>query len=72
MTLKKHLTNFYKENGIPKKSGVDKNTFEMDVLGIQLKLPNPQFRKDIIHIHDIQLLLNHCDTSWKCEGFIAG
>lgn len=71
MTLEKHLTNFYKENGIPEKGGVDKNTFEMDVLGIQLKLPNPQFRKDVIHIHDIQHLLNDCDTSWKGEGFIA-
>ena len=72
MTLEKYLTNFYKENGIPEKGGVDKNTFEMDVLGIQLKLPNPQFRKDVIHIHDIQHLLNDCDTSWKGEGFIAG
>ena len=44
----------------------------MDVLRIQLKLPNPQFRKDIIHIHDIQYLFNDFDTSWKGEGFIAG
>jgi hypothetical protein len=72
MTLEKLLINFYKENGIPEKGGVDKNTFEMDILGIQLNLPNHQFRKDIIHIHDIQHLLNGCDTSWKGEGFIAG
>lgn len=72
MTLEKLLINFYKENGIPEKGGIDKNTFEMAFLGIQLKLPNPQFRKDVIHIHDIQHLLNHCDTSWKGEGFIAG
>ena len=72
MTLEKLLINFYKENGIPEKGGIDKNTFELDFLGIQLELPNPQFRKDVIHIHDIQHLLNHCDTSWKDEGFIAG
>jgi len=72
MTLEKLLINFYKENGIPEKGGIDKNTFELDFLGIQLELPNPQFRKDVIHIHDIQHLLNHCDTSWKGEGFIAG
>ena len=53
MTLEKYLTNFYKENGIPEKGGVDNNTLEMDALGIQLKLPNPQFRKDVIHIYDI-------------------
>ena len=72
MTLEKLLTNFYKENGIPEKGGVGNNTLEMDALGIQLKLPNPQFRKDIIHIYDIQYLLNDCDTSWKGEDFIAG
>ena len=72
VTLEKLLINFYKENGIPEKGGVDKNTFEMDILGIQLNLPNPQFRKDVIHIRDIQQLLNGCDTSWKGEGFIAG
>ena len=71
MTLEKLLTNFYKENGIPEKGGVYNNTLEMDALGIQLKLPNPQFRTDVIHIHDIQHLLNDCDTSWKGEGFIA-
>ncbi|MGB1451253.1 MAG: hypothetical protein ACPG7E_06035, partial [Marinirhabdus sp.] len=37
-----------------------------------LKLPNPKFRKNVIHIHDIQHILNGCDTSWKGEAFIAG
>ena len=60
------------ENGIPEKGGVDKNTFKMDFFGIQPNLPNPQFRKNVIHIQDIQHLLNNCDTSWKGEGFIAG
>lgn len=72
MTLEKLLIEFYIENGIAKNGGIDKNTFEMKVLGINLKLPNPKFRKDVIHIHDIQHLLNKCDTSWKGEGFIAG
>ena len=72
MTLEKLLTNFYKENGIPEKGGVHKNTFRMDFFGIQLNLSNPQFRKNVIHIHDIQHLLNNCDTSCKGEGFIAG
>ena len=72
ITIETLLINFYKENGIREKSGVYKNSFEMDVLGIQLKLPNPQFRKDVVYIHDIQHLFYHSDTSWKGEDFIAG
>ena len=72
MTIDKLLAEFYKENGIPKNGGIEKDTFEMKVLGINLKLPNPKFRKEVIHIHDIQHILNKCDTSWKGEGYIAG
>ena len=72
MTLDKLLIEFYKENGIPENGGIKKDTFEMLVFGINLKLPNPKFRKEVIHIHDIQHLLNKCDTSWKGEAFIAG
>lgn len=72
MTLDKLLSKFYEENGIPENGGIDKNNFEMKVFGINLKLPNPQFRKEVTHMHDIQHLLNNCDTSWRGEGFIAG
>lgn len=71
-TLDKLLEDFYIENQIPKDGGLNKDTFEMKVFGINLKLPNPTFRKDVIHIHDIQHILNKCDTSWKGEAFIAG
>ena len=72
MTLEKLLTDFYIDNGIPENGGVDKATFEMIIFGLTLKLPNPTFRKEVIHIHDIQHILNGCDTSWKGEAFIAG
>ncbi|WP_299888465.1 hypothetical protein [uncultured Lacinutrix sp.] len=44
----------------------------MKAFGISLTLLNPKFRKKVIHIHDIQHILNNCDTSWKGEGFISG
>ena len=72
MTLEKLLMAFYKENGIPENGGIDTDTFEIKLFGIHVKLPNPKFRKNIIHIHDIQHVLNRCDTSWKGEAFIAG
>jgi len=72
MTLDKLLADFYVKNGIPENGGIDNDTFEMKVFRIILKLPNPKFRKDVIHIHDIQHILNKCNTSWKGEGFIAG
>lgn len=72
MTLENLLNEFYERNGIPKDGGVDNKTFEFKVFGIKLQLPNPKFRRDALHIHDIQHLLNNCDTSWRGEGFISG
>ena len=72
MTLDKLLTEFYAKNGIPKDGGIDDETFEFKVFGLKLNLPNPEFRRKALHIHDIQHILNNCDTSWKGEGFIAG
>jgi len=72
MKVEQLLFKYYKENGIPENGGYDKDTFEMKVFGINLTIPNPQFRKEAIHIHDIQHILNDCDTSWKGEGFISG
>ena len=71
MTLNKLLSEFYKKNGMPPDGGINKNTFGLKVLGINLKLPNPKFRKDVTHIHDIHHILNKCNTSWKGETFIA-
>lgn len=72
MTLEKMLLQFYKENGIPDNGGEDDDRFSLVVFGINVILPNFKFRKEIIHIHDIQHILNNCDTTWKGEAFIAG
>jgi hypothetical protein len=72
MTLDKLLAEFYKKNRIPSDGGVNKNTFGIKVFGIILTLPNPEFRKDVTHVHDIHHILNKCNTTWKGEAFIAG
>ena len=72
MTVGGLLDDFYEKNGIPKDGGIDDKSFEFKVFGIKLNLPNPKFRRDALHIHDIQHVLNNCDTSWKGEGFISG
>jgi hypothetical protein len=72
MTLNKHLEEFYKKNDIPIDGGVNDIYFNFKVFGINFKLPNPKFRRDVIHIHDLQHVLNNCDTSWKGESFISG
>jgi len=72
MTLDKLLNEFYIKNGIPQNGGIDDDTFKMKVFFINLTLPNPKFRKDLTYIHDIQHILNDCDTSWRGEGFISG
>ena len=72
MTVGELLNEFYVKNGIPQDGGGDGKTFKFKVFGITLTLPNPKFRRDVLHVHDIQHVLNDCDTSWKGEGFIAG
>ena len=72
MTISQSLQAFYKKNDFPNDGGESKDYFELKFKLFTLKLPNSQFRKDVIHIHDIQHLLYNCDTSWKGEAFIAG
>ena len=72
MTVSQALQKFYKENNFNNDGGLSEGYFELKFNLFTLKLPNTQFRKDVIHIHDIQHILYHCDTSWKGEAFIAG
>ena len=72
MTIAQSLQRFYKENNFTDDGGENEDFFELKFKLITLKLPNSQFRKDVIHVHDIQHVLYDCDTTWKGEAFIAG
>lgn len=72
MTISQSLEAFYSDNNFPTDGGESQNYFELKFKLFTLKLPNSQFRKEVIHIHDIQHLLYNSDTSWKGEAFIAG
>lgn len=72
MTISQSLQQFYKENNFPDDGGETKDYFELKFKLFTLKLPNSQFRKDVIHTHDIQHVLYNCDTTWKGEAFITG
>lgn len=72
MTISQSLQKFYTDNNFAKDGGESEDYFELKFRLFTLKLPNSQFRKDVIHIHDIQHLIYNCDTTWKGEAFIAG
>ena len=72
MTFSQSLQTFYKDNNFATDGGESEDFFELKFQLFTLKLPNSQFRKDVIHIHDIQHILYNCDTTWKGEAFIAG
>jgi hypothetical protein len=65
MILDRLLEDFYTKNQIPEDGGIYHDTFHIKIVGLNLKLPDPRFRKEVIHIHDIQSILNQCDTTWK-------
>lgn len=72
MTIQQALLQFRKENNLALDGGENDTFFELKFRLFTLKLPNFDFRKKIIHIHDIQHILYKCDTSWYGESFIAG
>ena len=72
MTISQSLQQFYKENNLKDDGGENDAFFELKFKLFTLKLPNSKFRKDLIHVHDIQHVLYNCDISWKGEAFIAG
>jgi hypothetical protein len=72
MKLEKLLNQFYLNNGLPVNGGIAKNTFNVKLGVFNIPVPNPKFRKNVVHIHDIEHILNNCDTSNKGEAFIAG
>ena len=72
MKLEKLLNQFYLNNGLPVNGGITKNTFNVMLWVFNIPVPNPKFRKNVVHIHDIEHILNNCDTSNKGEAFIAG
>ena len=72
MKLEKLLNQFYLNNGLPVNGGIAKNTFNVKLGVFNIPVPNPKFRKDVVHIHDLEHVLNNCDTSNRGEAFIAG
>ncbi|TCP21907.1 hypothetical protein EV195_11520 [Tenacibaculum skagerrakense] len=72
MIVSQKLEQFYLENDLDQNGGADKDYFTMKFRLFSIKLPNAEFRKSIVHIHDIEHVLFNCDVSWKGEAFIAG
>jgi hypothetical protein len=72
MTIEQSLQQFYKKNNFNDDGGENDDFFDLKFKFFTIKLPNPAFRKKVIHIHDIEHVLHNCDTSWKGEAFIAG
>jgi len=72
MTIATLLNDFYRRNNLSAKGGESDDWFYLKFKFFNLKLPNSQFRKDVIYIHDVQHVLYDCDTTLKGEAFIAG
>ena len=53
MKLEELLNQFYLNNGLPLNGGIVKNTFNFKLGILNIPVPNPKFRKDVVHIHDI-------------------
>jgi hypothetical protein len=72
MIISTALKDFHQANNLPKDGGENDHFFYIQFKPFTFKLPNPKFRRKVIHIHDIQHVLYDCDTTWKGESFISG
>lgn len=71
MTLSEQLNQFYLKYNIPPNGGVNDKTFEIPLPVFTLILPNFSWRRKMLHIHDLEHILNEQDTTWEGEMFIA-
>lgn len=72
MLVSEKLQQFYNENDLSDNGGANEPYFYLTFRLFSIKLPNSDFRKNILYIHDIQHILYNKDISWKGEAFIAG
>jgi len=72
MTITEALHTFYLKNNLSLDGGENDDYFHLKFKLFSLKLPNFEFRKKIVYLHDIQHILFDQDISWKGESFIAG
>lgn len=72
MLISKKLKQFYIQNNLAKDGGENDAYFLLKFKLFSIKLPNSDFRKKVIHVHDVQHILYDKDVSWKGEAFIAG
>ena len=56
------MNKFHIENGIRKNRRINHTNFQFKVFGLKLNSLNPKFRKEALHINDIQHILNYLTT----------
>ena len=69
MIISTALKEFHQANNLPKDGGENDSFFYIKFKPFTFKLPNPAFRRKVIHIHDIQHVLYDCDTSMERRIF---
>jgi len=72
MKISLALSNFYSQNNLSPDGGENEDYFYLTFKLFSIKLPNSDFRKKMVYIHDIQHVLYNKDITWQGEAFIAG
>ncbi len=72
LQVQDHLRTFYLLNGLPPDGGISQSTSVITFKYFSVRLPNPEFRKRIIYLHDLQHILLNKNTTWKGEAYVSG
>lgn len=71
MSLRDRLNEFYLQHDIPENGGEDDKTFEVPLPLVSIRLPNYNWRRKMLHVHDLEHIVNRQNTTWSGEVFIA-
>lgn len=70
MTIEEALDVFYKENGFSQEDA-GKNYYRINIGPLVTYVYNPESRKKVVHLHDIEHILYEIDTSLEGEAEIS-
>jgi hypothetical protein len=70
LTVAEALDEFDREHRFGK-AAYKKSWNTVKIFGLKFPFPNPQQRRDVVHLHDLTHILTGYDTSWTGVGEIA-
>ncbi|TAE34036.1 MAG: hypothetical protein EAZ91_01635 [Cytophagales bacterium] len=71
LTVQQALAQFYQEHDFGEDGGVNEKLAYLKIGPVSVPIPNTQERREMIHLHDLNHIINGYDTSWRGESMVS-